>query len=203
MELGFVRGIAPVGPGHVVVDQRQRHVQVEIERQYDARDKHHERCEGGVLEVGEPNLHRPEFDAPAHPRPAVLALGRRLPSDGLPVGTLDGVEMVALLHRLNLMPALQREGVASEEVRHVLGQRLVDAGIAQQGQRLGVHRSLDVVEALLAALAVSKVTRDGVVPRFWQPHGAAARQLRRLLRAKPVGWTGGGFASLGRRPVVD
>jgi hypothetical protein len=74
----------------------------------------------GKKKKGETRGGAPELDAPPHPRPAVLALGRGLPSDGLPVRALDGVKVVGLFDGLDLVSALEGEGITSEDVRDVL-----------------------------------------------------------------------------------
>mmetsp|Transcript_6999 Transcript_6999/g.21047 ORF Transcript_6999/g.21047 Transcript_6999/m.21047 type:complete len:264 (-) Transcript_6999:69-860(-) len=137
-------GVAEVCAAHVLVHLGEGEVEVEVEGEDDARDEDDEDGEGGVLEVGQLDLHRPELGAPADVRVALG--GGRLPAHGLPVGGLDVFEVVRLPLVVELDSlAVDDERVAHEEVGDVLREDLVDPRLRESAVRLLVHRDLEVV----------------------------------------------------------
>lgn len=107
----------------------------------------------------------------------VVARGRRLPPTGLPVGRLDRLEVVGDLRVVELNHALKgADGVAAEQMRHMVGKVLIHAGRAESGLDCGIDRTGDVVIHLKGALAgrvtfaVVDIRRDGVVPGLRNRH---------------------------------
>lgn len=112
---------------HVVVHLADGYQKVQLERQDDARQQHHETANGRILKVGQLNFTRPELHTPSNCR----LWRRRLETHRLPVGRLDALKVVHLLHVVLVdFFAEQKHRVADEQVRHVLGEQMIDAAIA-------------------------------------------------------------------------
>mmetsp|Transcript_80836 Transcript_80836/g.262107 ORF Transcript_80836/g.262107 Transcript_80836/m.262107 type:complete len:233 (-) Transcript_80836:1316-2014(-) len=84
-EFTCIHGVDLVGPPHVLVHLRQRHQELQVEDEEHSRNKDNKRCERGVLEVGQLNLHGTELCAPTDVRAALRLRWRWLPAHRLPI----------------------------------------------------------------------------------------------------------------------
>ena len=111
-------------------------VEVQLEAQYGAGDKHDEYGEGGVFEIGHLDLHRAELNAPAD----VGVGGRGFEANVLPVGRLQILEMVGFAE-VELIEVFGEDyqGVADEEMGKVGGEK----GIHAAGNEAGVDGGID------------------------------------------------------------
>ena len=75
---------------HAFLDFADGNIKVETEREDYSSDKDDEDREGGVFEIGELDLHRPEFDTPAN----IGARWGRFKTHVLPVCGLEVFKMV-------------------------------------------------------------------------------------------------------------
>mmetsp|Transcript_11685 Transcript_11685/g.39905 ORF Transcript_11685/g.39905 Transcript_11685/m.39905 type:complete len:468 (+) Transcript_11685:282-1685(+) len=196
---------AAVGARHVGVHLRDGQEEVEVEGEDGPRGQHHKHSEGRVLKVSELHLHGPELGAPADLR--VHGRGR-LPAHRVPVGALDGLEVVRLLvvvHAHALLVHHQR--VARKVEGDVPREGLVHAGLEERRLGLAVHFHVQVAQGVQGVVHVElarrgaavDVVRDGPVARLGQAPHALANQERvpvRLLDGFP------GPAALRRGAVV-
>mmetsp|Transcript_17107 Transcript_17107/g.52532 ORF Transcript_17107/g.52532 Transcript_17107/m.52532 type:complete len:846 (+) Transcript_17107:2023-4560(+) len=198
-ELLRARRVAEVRAAHILVDLRQRRVEREVEGEDRAREQHDEDGEGRVLEVRGLDLHGPELHAPADgPRLAVGHERRRLPAHRLPVGALDGLEVLRgrVVVHLAHVAVEDDQRIARKEVREVAGEHLIEAVLHEQRLGLLVDGARDVVEALhdvarldhardlgaarprRVGVAGVDVPRDGVVAGLVDAAHAPAGHLR-------------------------
>lgn len=85
VELFTINGVPLDGVAHVLLHLRDGNEEVEFESEYGACEQDNKGCEGGILEVGQLQLHWAELHAPTN----VRVRRRRLESHRLPIRRLD------------------------------------------------------------------------------------------------------------------
>lgn len=122
-------GIAVVRLVHVVVDLGEGNVEVQIVLEDDAVEEHEEDSKRSILELGQLDVHRPEFHTPAD-----VGVGRRrLEPHCLPVGRLNVLQCHQNKRRkVSVMRSQEEEEEVEGEVQTSKWSELAELSISMR-----------------------------------------------------------------------